>query len=538
MNEGKELWKEYCGFLDKSFSEQIEYNEKKKKDYFEKWKRTKTAKQLCPEGVTRFEDIPLTTSKDYPILDEFGGRMEYLVREVPRRKGESGWEYYDRIGRKAAPILDGWLADKYVFCLKTSGTTGKGKWIPHGKEVSRNFLKYSIALPIMACSNEWGSTKIRKGDKIVHMLAPAPYGSSYTVKAWENVFMCIPPNRIMEDITDMRKKIAMILKTIIEYGEEISYMGALPSTLYMLSQFLTVPAKVFREKYKSMNLGIGKFVLYLKYLQSKMNPPEYKKISEIVALKGIGIGGTGYGLYLDTLKKQYGGDPYNVYANSEGGLPMIGSLKYKHHFIPLLESNYFEFVTKEGKVKRADELEKGEVYTLITTAFGSMLVRCNSEDMFRVVDFEQNGLPILSFESRVASYVNIYGYLNLSEAFVVEILTKAGLKATDAWVIAKLTEPSEHLLLMMEKEWDYSEEEASRAVFNALKDISEDFRNLIRDFEIEQPSQFIEVEYLSKGAFMRYFMQRIKEGVPYGQMKPLKIINPEHSEIINRLRKV
>ena len=102
--------------------------------------------------------------------------------------------------------------------------------------------------------------------------------------------------------------------------------------------------------------------------------------------------------------------------------------------------------------------------------------------------------------------------------------------------MAKLAEPTEHRLFLMEEEWDYSEEEASRAVFNALKEISEDFRNLIRDFRIDQPSKFVEVEYLSRGAFMRYFMQRIKEGVPYGQMKPLKMINSEHSEVINRLR--
>ncbi len=28
----------------------------------------------------------------------------------------------------------------------------------------------------------------------------------------------------------------------------------------------------------------------------------------------------------------------------------------------------------------------------------------------------------------------------------------------------------------------------------------------------------------------------IKDGVPYGQMKPLKMSNPEHSETIDRLR--
>jgi len=51
----------------------------------------------------------------------------------------------------------------------------------------------------------------------------------------------------------------------------------------------------------------------------------------------------------------------------------------------------------------------------------------------------------------------------------------SSLGATDAWAIAKLTEPTEHLLLLMEKEWDYSEQEASRALFDALKEISDGY---------------------------------------------------------------
>ena len=535
MNEGRELWKEYCGFLDKSFSEQIEYSEKKKDEFFEKWKHTKTASHICPEGVTKFEDIPITTYKDYPILHEFGKNMEELERTVPRKKGESWWDYYDRIGRQAAPMLDGWMVDRYALCLKTSGTSGESKWFAQGEGYLRNMIKYIIAYTIIGCSDDWGDTKIRKGDKIVSLLAPPPYGSGCAAKAFDSIFCCVPPTQIAENITDMRKKMDMVLKAI-ERGEKIEFIAALPSTSYLISQFLTAPATVFKDKYQSMKPGVAKFILYLKYLQSKLKPPKHKKVSEFLSLKGVGIGGAGYGLYLNSLKEQYGVDPCNLYVSSEGGMSLIASFKYKEHFIPVLENDYFEFMTKDDEIKKIDELEKGNEYTLIITAFGSMAVRCNSGDMFKVVDFEDNGLPIFSFESRVIGSIDIYGYLNLSEALASKALLKAGLGATDTWVIAKLTEPIEHLLLLMEKEWDYSEEEASRAVFDALKDLSEDFRNLISDFKIEQPTKFIEVEYLPKGAFMRYFIKRAKEGLPYGQMKPLKLINPEQSKIIELLR--
>ncbi len=537
MNEGRELWQKYCGFFDKSFSEQVEYSEKKKEEYFEKWKNTKMAKQLCPKGARVFEDIPLTTYDDYPILHKFGKEIEKLEETVPRNEGELWWDYYDRIGKQAASILSGWMVEDYALCVKSSGTTGGNKWFAHGEGYLRNVTKYSIASLIIGCSDDWGDTRIRKGDKVLAMMAPPPYGTAGATKAWNSLFSCVPPTQIMEETTDMRKKMNIVLKTI-KSGEGIDYVAALPQILYLISQFLTAPARAFKDRYESMNFGIGKIILYIKYLQSKRNPPKEERVSEIMSIKGLGIGATDYGLYLNLLKEQYGVDPNNIYVNSEAGVVMLGSLKYRHHFIPLLENNYLEFMTRDNEIKKIDELEEGLVYKLITTPFDSMLVRCDSGDLFRVVDFERNGLPILSFESRVVSLINIYGYLHLSEALARTVLAKVGLEATDSWAMAKLTEPTERLLLLMEKEWDYSEEEASRAVFNALKDISEDFRNLIKDFEIEQSSKFIEVEYLSKGAFMRYFMKRIKEGVPYGQMKPLKMINPEQSEVINILRKV
>jgi len=537
MNEGRELWEKYCGFFDKKFSEQIEYNENKKEEHFRKWKTTKTAKQLCPEGVEKFEDIPLTTYDDYPILHEFGKKMEELERTVPRKKGEDLWGYYDRIGRQAAAVLDGWMVEKYGFCAKTSGTGGESRWFAHGEEFLKNTTKYSIAMVIMACSDNWGDTKIRKGDKILSMMAPAPYGVAPVVRAWDNFLGCLPPPGVMENITSMRKKIDIVLKTI-ESGEKIGYIAALPSILQQISQYFTDPAGLFKDKYQSMNLGMGKFILYLKYLQSKSKPPKYKRISEIMPVKGIGLASADFRFYWDWIENEFGVEPSNFYFSSETECGMACCLNRKRDFVPLLESHHFELMTKNGEIRKIDELEKGNVYTLIVSSFGSMMIRYNMGDIFRVVDFEQNGLPIFSFEGRVTSSISIYGYLNLSEALAVEILTKAGLRATDRWIMAKLTEPSEHILLAMEKEWDYSEQEASRVVFNVLKESSEDFRNLIRDFEIAQPSQFIEVEYLRKGAFMRYLIRKAKEGVPYGQIKPPKVINPEKAEIIDILRKI
>jgi hypothetical protein len=90
----------------------------------------------------------------------------------------------------------------------------------------------------------------------------------------------------------------------------------------------------------------------------------------------------------------------------------------------------------------------------------------------------------------------------------------------------------------MEREWGYSERKASRVVFKALYDMDQYFRNFVRDFKIRDPWEIIEVEYLRKGAFMRYTAKKVKEGAPIGNMKPPKIITPDKMEDINILRSV
>lgn len=429
------------------------------------------------------------------------------------------------------------MVDDYEFCMKTSGTSGKSKWFAHGSEFLKLTLKYTVAYLVISCSDNWGDLRIKEGDRVICMIAPPPYGSSFVVRAWENLFECLPPPQIMENITSMRKKINTIAKIIRNEGK-IDYISGLPSTLHLIAAYLTTPEKVFQERYQAMNLSVPKLILYLKYLQSKISPPKHKKVSDMISIKGLNIGGRHYGLYLDSLIEQYGVDPYNIYASSEASLALIGSLKRKHNFISLLEVHYYEFMEEDGTIRKIHELEKGKMYTLVITPVNDVIVRHNTGDIFKVVDFEDNGLPVLSFESRANDLIDLYGYLYLSESLAGEALRRAGLQTSDKWAIAKLINPSEHLLLLMEKSWDYSEDEASRAVFNSLADMSEDFRNLIRDFEIERSDKCIKVEYLPRGAFTRYTMKKIKEGAPFGQVKPPKLINPEKAKMIQTLRTV
>jgi len=538
MNEGRVLWDKYCGFLDKTFSEQVAYNERQKQELFKEWRHTKAAKHLCPDGVEKFEDIPLTTYDDYPILREFGGEVEHLREKVPRGKDESLWDYYDRISRQVAPMLDGWLADEYGFCCKTSGTGGESKWFVHGQNFLENCMRSISAFFVLTCSNARGSTNLRRGYRVLNISGPWPYISALVNKGvLDNGLILVPPLEILENEPDMRKKIMIALK-LIEKGEKIDAAGGIASTLHMACRYFTDRKSLYKDYYQSMNFGIPKIVLFFSWLYESLFGKRYKKAMEIMPLKGIATGGFDTEIYADLFYEQFGLEPLNVYGATECGFSMFGSPDRRRNLMPFLISGYFEFLTDNGDVRKINELEKSEIYELICTPFRSVIMRYKMGDLFKMVDFRDDGMPIFSFESRKADLLDIRGYFRLSEALAVKALVEAGLPPTDKWAFTKEIEPDEHLCLLMEREWEYPESEASRRVFEALQKISTDFHNYVRDFGIRDPGKVIKVEYLKKGAFMRYIMHRAKQGVEMGQIKPLKLITPQNKEVANLLRRI
>jgi hypothetical protein len=536
VKEGEELWKEYCSFFDKPFSKQLEYNEHQLEDHFKRWKRTNMVRQLCPKGVRRFEDVPLTKYEDYSILHEFGRRIELLIKKMPRKEGELLADYYERIGKRVSPMLDGWIPDEYSFCMKTSGTTGESKWFAYGKIFSKN-LDSIISYLIMTCSDKPGDTKLRKGDIALNITAPLPYLSGFALRPAERILKLVPPPSVMDEITDMRKKMWMIIK-IIEKGQRIDVAGGMASVFYMFSQYFTSPDKLFKEYYQSMNFGVKKFLLLLKYIQCKFSGKKYERARDVMPLKGIGVGGYDTRLYLDYIKKEFGVVPASSYGATEFGINMYGHADRKIDYLPDLRCGHFEFIAQTGEVKKIDELKKGKTYDLVCTPFGSMLVRYDIGDKLQVTDFRDDGLPIFDVEGRRDYIIDIYGYFRLTQAMAIKALIKAGLKETDKWCFVKVVSPKEHLLLLMEREWEYSEKKASRVVFKALYEMDCYFQNLVRDFKIRDPSEIIKVQYLRKGAFFRYTAKKVRDGAPIGNVKPPKIITSDKMEDFDILRGV
>jgi len=531
-----DLWKTYCSFLDKDFNEQLLWNEKYLLEYFKDWKNTKMAKQLCPNKLESFEDIPVTTYSDYPIMHEFDMRLNELTEKIPREKKEQYCDYYDKLSRQIIDMCDGWMADDYSFCAKTSGTTGESKWFIHGKTFLNNFTRVVKALLVISCSSEKGMTSFREGDSLFAIAATAPYYSGYILRILQNEgIKIIPPIEVVDEEPDFMKKIRMALKYVKKSGK-IDIIGSTGSMFKLTTQYFTNKAELFCESYKTAQPGIMKAMLWFIWKYEKIFGKKICKLKNVMHPKGILLTSFDTELYLDYTEEQLEIEPLSVYGATEIGAVLYGRPGRRSAMYPDLQTGFYEFLDENENLHKLNDLVKGGIYELVFTPYRSIIMRYRTGDLFRVIGFQKDGLPVFCFESRVVNMLDIYNYFRFSLSLAFRLFNRAGFPPSNNWAFTKGVEPREHLILLMEKELDLTESEVSAKIFEAFKAEDESFGRYIADFKITNPEDVIKVQYLKRGAFRRFVEKKVKQGVPFGRIKPFRIITPKYKEISDFLR--
>ncbi|MEM2714226.1 MAG: GH3 auxin-responsive promoter family protein [Candidatus Bathyarchaeia archaeon] len=537
MNE-KEIWNKYCSFLEKPFFEQIAYSEGIIKENFEKWKKTKTAQYLMKKygvKIEKFEDIPLTTYGDYPVLQEFALKIETMIARKPRGR-ERFFDYYSKLFAELKPTVDGWMIDDFGFAAKTSGTTGEPKWIVHGATNLKIFEENLLTAAALTCSESWGETKIREGERGLQLAAPLPYLSGWSVLLSSKYFSMIPPPEVMEE-TNLGKKLWIILKEI-ERGAKPTVAGGETAFFYLVCRYLKNKTEIFREYCKSLNFGLAKIYMSFRWLLSHFGK-KYKRLRDLLPLKGISVAGVNIESYKSLFIQEFGVEPTNVYASTEFPVLMCGPPDRKECLVPILKTGYYEFIDEKGNVKKIDELKRGETYELVVTSIQSMLIRYKMGDLLTVVDFRDDCMPYFIFKARVNELLDFYGYFRITERAFLNALREAGLKYFEKWAVTKeIHEGDEQLYILMERPWRYSEKETAKIIFDALFKTLPDFQNFVKDFSIKKPGDIIKVKYLREGSFLRYSMKMVKEGAEIGQIKPPKIIPPQRKRIAELLEAI
>jgi len=538
VNEGKELWDKYCSFLFQDFEKQLNYNREKTETYFKKIRNTRLLEAVGAKDAENIKHVPITTYDDYFFLKVFGERIRKLEATIPRNKGENLAEYYMRIGEMAAEPITEYLPGGFQGCVKTSGTTGQSKWVLWTKLFREAYPEIGISPMTMACSERIGDTNLRLGDYVLNMGAPAPYLSGWGMYFLRELFgfKIYPSFETVDKISDIRRRTWMILSMIDKMKEKVAFISTTASLLFLIVKYITDRRSFYKEYYETMDAGATKIYMFLKYIHAELFW-EPKSIEKVLPVKGLICSGHDSKMYIDLFKRTWNREPLNMYAASEIGFPMYGTVEDRYNMVPDLRAGFFEFIEVEsGDIFNVNELKKGHSYNLIITPFGGCVIRYRIGDAFRVEYFRDDGMPVFSFGGREGYSFDIYGYFRIDEQLATRVMIKSGLTSSENWCFAKIMEPNEKICVLMEKEHDYSEETAAKIIFEALIDESEDFRNFVRDFKIRNPTDAIKVEYLKKGAFKKYSNLRLKMGLPYGQVKPLKVIPTQKMELFETLR--
>ncbi|MEM3028879.1 MAG: GH3 auxin-responsive promoter family protein [Thermoproteota archaeon] len=536
--EGELIWNKYCSFLYKDFHKQIEYNEKKVKEYFERIRNTKILETLRVKNAKSIEQVPVTTYNDYPFLDVFGEKVKKLEASIPKGNAETLAEYHMRIGRIAAESIKDYIPGDFEIYVKTSGTTSRSKWIIHTNLSREITSEFGIACLAMACSDRVGDTSLRFGDTGLNTCAPPPYISGWVYHYLNKIFKfkIYPPLEVTDRISDIKQRMLMVLKKTDTVKERIAFIMSTGSLLYMLVKYITDRRSFYRDSFESLDIGVAKLYMLSKFIHTKLFW-EPKKVKEVLPVKGLICAGYDSKPYIDLFKSSFGVEPLNAYGSSELVLLMYGNIENRSNLVPDLRAGYLEFIdTENGGIFKIDEVKKGKKYSLVATYFGGCLVRYKIGDMFKVEDLRDDGMPIFSFEGREDYAIDLYGYFRIDEGLALRVMMKAGFTPSEKWCFAKVIGPQEYIHVLMENEWGCTEDTATKRIFNALLEESVDFKNFVKDFRIKNPWEIIKVEYLRKGAFMKYSNLRLKMGSPYGQMKPPRIIPTQKMEIFENLR--
>ena len=528
-----ELWR-HCDFFKRSFDEQVAFGEEKLKGHIEAWRNTTTAKGICKDKeVKTVDDVPITEYEEYPFLSNFRDTIEDKVKIEPRGDCELWHDYYTRILDSISYTLESYLPDKPSICIKTTGTTGKNKFVPHGVKFNEQFISDTIAIILFGTAKEWGESVFDPKPNAFNLVAPVPYLSGWALRYWENLINFIPPISFTDFTNDMGKKFYKALK-LIEEGNRIHIVGGSGALLYMTCKYFADPEYFMTESYKMSPSWWKKVLILLNLFIVKARRRGTEDLREIMPLKGVIVGSTDARLYADFFKKEFGVEPINSYSATEIGCAMFGRPDRKLDFFPNLRSVYPEFLDEKGEVKKVYELKRENVYEFIATPYYSAFTRYRIKDVFKVKDF-YDGCPVFTFEGRTQNILDILNYYRFSEDLMAKVIADAGFKSSDRWVVSKI-EPEQRLDIYFEKEWSVTAGQAERQIFDSMLKLVPGFDNYVKDFNVREPSQAVRVHFLNRGTFTRYTIKQARKNMPLGQYKPPKIVPTDKSYIIDELK--
>lgn len=447
----REVWDEYCGFLDLSMDEYMSIQKRLLAEQLELMSKCSLGKKFfgekVPKTVEEFrQTVPLTTFEDY---------ADILLRK--------------REDMLPAPV---------VIWLETTWEGGDHpfKCAPYTQGMLDIYRKNILSSMIMSTSREKGTFHVRPNAKVLYSLAPLPYASGLFpgLVDPEIKIRFLPPLKEAKKLSfsqSCKKGFKLSLKSGMDqfYG--------MTSIVYNISKSFDISSG--GGSLKDL-LCMSPVMLYrllrAKYLSKRDNRPV--RPGDIFKLDGFVCVGTDTALYKDELEKLWGCRPLEVAGGTEPCL--LGTETWNKNGLIFFPDNcFYEFITETDMLRSLkdtsfipptylmNELVAGEKYEIVLTVLkGGAFMRYRVGDIYRCLRTRnaQDKLDYPQFEyvDRIPTIIDIDGFTRITKNEIDRVIGLSGLNVND-YIAVKEYDDENHSFVHMFVEME-NKDERSRIV--------------------------------------------------------------------------
>lgn len=423
----KEIWDEYCGFLDLSIEEYMDIQYRLLKEQIACFSRCGLGQQIMHgehiSSVDEFRSkIPLTTYEDY--AEVLLNKKTELLPGVPVVWLETTWESGSRPSKVA----------------------------PYTREMLDVYTTNIIAAMILSTSEERGKFKVHSGDKALYGLAPLPYATGLFP-------MLIAPEMDVHFMPPLKESKELSFSQQNKRGFSLAMKQGMDQFFGMSSVVYTITQNFGRFTASGSGslkhlVGVRPKMLYrilkAKYFSTRDKRPIQPK--DLFDLNGFVCVGTDTALFKEELEEAWGKRPLEIHGGTESSC-LATETWCRNGLVFFPDNAFYEFIPKEEMLKNEadpsyvpktylmNEVSPNQEYELVLTLFkGGAFMRYRPGDMYRCLrtSSERDGVMLPQFEyiDRVPSVIDIAGFTRITERSIRTVLEMSRLPVGD-WFALK-----------------------------------------------------------------------------------------------------
>lgn len=441
----KEIWEEYCGFLDLSMKEYMQIQYRLLEEQLQVWLKSSLGQNIMQgRNLRHVEDfrhiVPLTTYEDY--ADILLNRREQDLPGKPVTWIETTWE----AGRH--PV----------------------KCAPYTQEMLQVFKNNMMACLILAGSETRNDVVLRPHDKALYGVASLPYATGLLpiLVEEELTLDILPPVELAEKLS-FKERNVLGFKMGVKQGIDIFF--ALSSVAYYVSMaFSTLNDKKSSAKDTAHSSGnIKPKMAYRLMKGSYQAQKEHRSMlpKDVFHMKCFLCAGTDSQMYKPILEKLWGKRPHEIFAGTEptciasenwsrNGMYFFPDACF-YEFMPIEEAIHFsKDHTYQPKTYLMNEVIPHEEYELVVTVFkGGAFMRYMTKDRYRCIATHDSDdhiqLPRFTYVDRSFDIIDIAGFTRISQQTIEDVIKMSKLDIVE-WVASKEYDdfrPYMHLIIEM-----------------------------------------------------------------------------------------